>query len=147
MLCVLFSGVEGFTTQEDQEMISRIEKQLKRRFAIGSQVSEHSIIQDFTKQVKICLLSATFSETAVLLFFHKLQLSHWLSFFFHLGKPFALYYRPLDCSWYNLFRYRLHLLNLVLWIRMAWISTNALVTSCPVYYCAIFRQWVDDLWL
>lgn len=44
-------GVEGFTTQEDQEMISRIEKQLKRRFAIGSQVSEHSIIQDFTKQV------------------------------------------------------------------------------------------------
>uniref|UniRef100_A0A8C2C4K7 DNA replication licensing factor MCM5 n=1 Tax=Cyprinus carpio TaxID=7962 RepID=A0A8C2C4K7_CYPCA len=44
------SGVEGFTTQEDQELISRIEKQLKRRFAIGSQVSEHSIIQDFTKQ-------------------------------------------------------------------------------------------------
>uniref|UniRef100_A0A8C2F3D1 DNA replication licensing factor MCM5 n=1 Tax=Cyprinus carpio TaxID=7962 RepID=A0A8C2F3D1_CYPCA len=44
------SGVEGFTTQADQELISRIEKQLKRRFAIGSQVSEHSIIQDFTKQ-------------------------------------------------------------------------------------------------
>uniref|UniRef100_A0AAX7VC44 DNA replication licensing factor MCM5 n=1 Tax=Astatotilapia calliptera TaxID=8154 RepID=A0AAX7VC44_ASTCA len=44
------SGAEGFTSQEDQEMISRIEKQLKRRFAIGSQVSEHSIIQDFTKQ-------------------------------------------------------------------------------------------------
>jgi len=32
-------------------MISRVEKQLKRRFAIGSQVSEHSIVQDFTKQV------------------------------------------------------------------------------------------------
>lgn len=32
-------------------MLSCIEKQLKRRFAIGSQVSEHSIIQDFTKQV------------------------------------------------------------------------------------------------
>lgn len=45
------TGVEGFTSQEDQEMLSRIEKQLKRRFAIGSQVSEHSIIQDFTKQV------------------------------------------------------------------------------------------------
>nr|XP_020029520.1 DNA replication licensing factor MCM5 [Castor canadensis] len=44
------SAVEGFTSQEDQEMLSRIEKQLKRRFAIGSQVSEHSIIQDFTKQ-------------------------------------------------------------------------------------------------
>lgn len=44
------SGVEGFTSQEDQEMLSRIEKQLKRRFAIGSQVSEHSIVQDFIKQ-------------------------------------------------------------------------------------------------
>nr|XP_033785334.1 DNA replication licensing factor MCM5 isoform X2 [Geotrypetes seraphini] len=44
------SGVEGFTTQEDQEMLSRIEKQVKRRFAIGSQVSEHSIVQDFIKQ-------------------------------------------------------------------------------------------------
>ncbi|KAA8585637.1 hypothetical protein FQN60_004331 [Etheostoma spectabile] len=44
------SGVEGFTSQEDQEVISRVEKQLKRRFAIGSQVSEHSIVQDFTKQ-------------------------------------------------------------------------------------------------
>ncbi|XP_031427469.1 DNA replication licensing factor MCM5 [Clupea harengus] len=44
------SGVEGFTSQEDQEMLSRIEKQMKRRFAIGSQVSEHSIIQDFSKQ-------------------------------------------------------------------------------------------------
>jgi hypothetical protein len=47
--------VEGFTSQEDQEMLSRIEKQLKRRFAIGSQVSEHSIIQDFTKQVGLPL--------------------------------------------------------------------------------------------
>ena len=47
------TGVEGFTSQEDQEMLSRIEKQLKRRFAIGSQVSEHSIIKDFTKQVSL----------------------------------------------------------------------------------------------
>ncbi|OXB55991.1 hypothetical protein ASZ78_009673 [Callipepla squamata] len=44
------SGAEGFTTQEDQEMLSRIERQLKRRFAIGSQVSEHSIVQDFMRQ-------------------------------------------------------------------------------------------------
>ncbi|XP_014666063.1 PREDICTED: DNA replication licensing factor mcm5-A-like [Priapulus caudatus] len=44
------SGAEGFTTQEDQEMLSRIEKQMKRRFAIGTQVSEHSILQDFLKQ-------------------------------------------------------------------------------------------------
>jgi len=29
---------------------SRIEKQMKRRFVIGSQVSEHAIIQDFVKQ-------------------------------------------------------------------------------------------------
>lgn len=45
--------MEGFTSQEDQEMLSRVEKQLKRRFAIGSQVSEHSIVQDFTKQVSL----------------------------------------------------------------------------------------------
>lgn len=44
------SGAEGFTTEEDQEMISRIEKQVKRRFVIGSQVSEHAIVQDFLKQ-------------------------------------------------------------------------------------------------
>ena len=44
-------GAEGFTSEEDHEMISRIEKQLKRRFAIGSQVSENSIVQDFTRQV------------------------------------------------------------------------------------------------
>ncbi|XP_069766056.1 DNA replication licensing factor MCM5 isoform X3 [Narcine bancroftii] len=44
------AGVEGFTTAEDQEMLSRIEKQLKQRFSVGSQVSEHSIVQDFLKQ-------------------------------------------------------------------------------------------------
>ena len=44
------SGAEGFTTQEDQELLNRIEKQLKRRFAVGSQVSEDSIIKDFVKQ-------------------------------------------------------------------------------------------------
>lgn len=47
------TGVEGFTTEEDQELLSRIEKQIKRRFIIGSQVSEHAIIQDFTRQVKV----------------------------------------------------------------------------------------------
>ncbi|XP_064623136.1 DNA replication licensing factor mcm5-A-like [Lineus longissimus] len=44
------SGAEGFTTEEDQETIGRIEKQMKRRFVIGSQVSEHAIVQDFLKQ-------------------------------------------------------------------------------------------------
>lgn len=38
------SGAEGFTTEEDHEMLNRIERQLKRRFAIGSQVSEKNII-------------------------------------------------------------------------------------------------------
>merc|ERR550539_1336105 len=44
------SGVEGFTTQDDQEMLNRIERQLKKRFAVGSQVSEHAIFQDFARQ-------------------------------------------------------------------------------------------------
>ena len=39
------SGAEGFTTQEDQEVINRVEKQLKRRFAIGSQVTKHTFIE------------------------------------------------------------------------------------------------------
>ena len=43
-------GAEGFTTEEDQELFFRIEKQLKKRFAIGSQVSQHTIMQDFAKQ-------------------------------------------------------------------------------------------------
>jgi len=44
------AGAEGFTTEEDQELLSRIEKQVKRRFVIGSQVSEHAILNDFTRQ-------------------------------------------------------------------------------------------------
>nr|XP_032521524.1 DNA replication licensing factor Mcm5 [Danaus plexippus plexippus] len=44
------AGAEGFTTEEDQETLSRIEKQLKRRFAVGSQVSEQTVIQDFLRQ-------------------------------------------------------------------------------------------------
>jgi len=44
------AGAEGFVTEEDEEILSRIEKQLKRRFVIGSQVSEHAIVADFTRQ-------------------------------------------------------------------------------------------------
>uniref|UniRef100_A0A1Q3EVG0 DNA replication licensing factor MCM5 n=1 Tax=Culex tarsalis TaxID=7177 RepID=A0A1Q3EVG0_CULTA len=44
------AGAEGFTSEEDTEVLNRIEKQLKRRFAIGSQVSEQNIIQDFARQ-------------------------------------------------------------------------------------------------
>ena len=47
------AGAEGFTSEEEQELLNRIEKQMKRRFVIGSQVSEHAIIQDFVKQVRI----------------------------------------------------------------------------------------------
>lgn len=45
-------GIEGFTTREDQEEIGRIEKQIRRRFVVGSQVSEHVIVQDFIRQVR-----------------------------------------------------------------------------------------------
>jgi len=44
------SGVEGFTSQDDQEQLQRIEKQVRRRFVVGSQVSEHAIVQDLIKQ-------------------------------------------------------------------------------------------------
>lgn len=47
------SGVEGFTSLQDQEQLQRIEKQIRRRFVIGSQVSENAIIQDMVKQVKL----------------------------------------------------------------------------------------------
>lgn len=46
-------GAEGFTSQEEHDLILRVEKQLKRRFVIGSQVSEHAIIQDFARQVRL----------------------------------------------------------------------------------------------
>ncbi|KAG8186713.1 hypothetical protein JTE90_015650 [Oedothorax gibbosus] len=44
------AGAEGFTTEEEHQSLLRIERQLKKRFAIGSQVSELSIVQDFLKQ-------------------------------------------------------------------------------------------------
>lgn len=46
-----YSGVEGFTTPEDHDLLSRLELQLKRRFSIGSQVSQHTIVRDFMRQV------------------------------------------------------------------------------------------------
>lgn len=45
------AGAEGFTSDEDHEILGRIEKQLRRRFAIGTQVSELNIVQDFLRQV------------------------------------------------------------------------------------------------
>ncbi|CAI2354673.1 unnamed protein product [Caenorhabditis sp. 36 PRJEB53466] len=41
------AGVEGFTSSVDQEALNRIETQMKKRFAIGTHVSEHLIVQDF----------------------------------------------------------------------------------------------------
>jgi len=43
-------GVEGFTSVEDQEAFDRIEKQLKRRFEIGTFVSEAIILDEFERQ-------------------------------------------------------------------------------------------------
>uniref|UniRef100_A0A0N4TBH1 DNA replication licensing factor MCM5 n=1 Tax=Brugia pahangi TaxID=6280 RepID=A0A0N4TBH1_BRUPA len=43
-------GIEGFTSAEDQESFSRIERQLKKRFALGTHVSEYLIVQDFVRQ-------------------------------------------------------------------------------------------------
>ena len=40
----------GFESASDQEDLNRIERQIKRRFLIGSQVSEKSIVSDLTKQ-------------------------------------------------------------------------------------------------
>lgn len=44
------AGAEGFTTEEEHDSLVRIERQLKRRFAIGTQVSEQNIVQDFVAQ-------------------------------------------------------------------------------------------------
>ena len=45
------SGAEGLTPEEDIEEVARIERDLKRRFAIGSQVTEQKIVADFVRQV------------------------------------------------------------------------------------------------
>jgi len=44
------SGVEGFTSTSDQEELNRIERQIKRRFIVGSQVTEYAVVQDLIKQ-------------------------------------------------------------------------------------------------
>ncbi|MFH4974638.1 hypothetical protein AB6A40_001347 [Gnathostoma spinigerum] len=45
-----FAGIEGFTSAEDQDAFNRIERQLKKRFSIGTHVSEYLIVQDFVRQ-------------------------------------------------------------------------------------------------
>nr|AFL48194.1 MCM5 [Schmidtea mediterranea] len=43
-------GVEGFTDRQEHDVIVKVEKLMKKRFVIGSQVSEQTVIQDFVKQ-------------------------------------------------------------------------------------------------
>ncbi|KAB0790340.1 hypothetical protein PPYR_02088 [Photinus pyralis] len=43
-------GAEGFTSEHEHEMLVRIEKQLKKRFAIGTQVTQEAVIQSFIQQ-------------------------------------------------------------------------------------------------
>ncbi|PIC40388.1 hypothetical protein B9Z55_011747 [Caenorhabditis nigoni] len=44
------AGVEEFTSNADQKALNRIEVQMKKRFAIGTHVSEHLIVQDFVSR-------------------------------------------------------------------------------------------------
>ena len=44
-------GVEGFGTAQEHDQLLKVEKLIKKRFVIGSQVAEQTIVQDFLKQV------------------------------------------------------------------------------------------------
>lgn len=44
------AGVEGFLSNTDQQTFNRIENQLRKRFAIGTYVSENLIVNEFVKQ-------------------------------------------------------------------------------------------------
>uniref|UniRef100_A0AC35TRX7 DNA replication licensing factor MCM5 n=1 Tax=Rhabditophanes sp. KR3021 TaxID=114890 RepID=A0AC35TRX7_9BILA len=44
------SGAEGFTSELDQEMFNHVEAQLKRRFTVGTSISESMVIADFVRQ-------------------------------------------------------------------------------------------------
>lgn len=44
------AGAEGFTSEEDHQELVRVEKQIKRRFSVGSQFTEQTIVQDLVKQ-------------------------------------------------------------------------------------------------
>ena len=48
--CSTHTGAEGFSSESEQEEVRKVERQLKSRFPIGSQVSEQRIIQDFLRQ-------------------------------------------------------------------------------------------------
>jgi DNA replication licensing factor MCM5 len=44
------AGAEGFTTEEEQTQLNKIEKQIKRRFPVNTQTLESNIVKDLLKQ-------------------------------------------------------------------------------------------------
>lgn len=50
LVAIFVEGIEGFVSVEEQETFNRIEQQLKKRFALGTFVSEYLILQDFVRQ-------------------------------------------------------------------------------------------------
>ena len=44
------AGAEGFTSEADHEQMMKIERQLKRRFPVGTQVAERNIVRDLLAQ-------------------------------------------------------------------------------------------------
>lgn len=126
-------GAEGFTSDEDHEMLSRIEKQLKRRFPIGNQVSEQNIVKDFVKQAyperAIYKVIHTMIRRGELQ--HRMQRKmlyrlHWnvITFFFafciiylfalYICFHFVLYFKYFQCI--NMHTFELHLNNLFFYL-------------------------------
>ena len=52
---IISTGAEGFTPESDQEIVRKIEKQLKNRFPIGSQVHGY-IVTDICNLMWIIML-------------------------------------------------------------------------------------------
>ncbi|XP_053200983.1 DNA replication licensing factor mcm5-B-like [Panonychus citri] len=44
------AGAEGFTSDEDHQTLVKVEKQIKKRFPVGTQISEASIVQDLVQK-------------------------------------------------------------------------------------------------
>ena len=44
------AGAEGFTSEEEHQQLIKIEKQIKKRFPIGLQMTERSILTDLMEQ-------------------------------------------------------------------------------------------------
>ncbi|XP_015783524.1 DNA replication licensing factor mcm5-B [Tetranychus urticae] len=44
------AGAEGFTSEEDHQALVKVEKQIKKRFPVGTQLTETSIVQDLVQR-------------------------------------------------------------------------------------------------